>query len=163
MKKSNKKPRPQQAKRKNQSSAAPMQRERRSFLSMAGTIAVGVVVLGGLGFWGAKTVQASMIERDLTNIGQGTPAIVQVHDVQCQTCIALQREVRAALADIEEDTLDYRVADLNSNDGLLFASTYGAGHSTLLFFDADGNLTQQHVGPSDRVTLARAFEAHAAQ
>ncbi len=163
MKKSSKKNRPAKAKRKGPSTADPIQKERRSFLSMAGTIGGGVILLGGIGFWGVRTVQASVAERDLTQVGQGMPTIVQVHDTQCQTCIALQREARAALKQIDSADLDYRVADIKTEDGLLFASRYGAGHSTLLFFDGAGNMTQSLVGPNTRATLARAFEAHAAR
>lgn len=163
MKKSSKKSKPVKAKRHGGGQAAPIQKDRRSFLSMAGPIAGGALLLGVVGFWGVQTVQASVAERDLTQVGQGKPSIVQVHDTQCQTCIALQREVRAALKQVDEEQLDYRVADIKSEDGLLFASLYGAGHSTLLFFDADGNLTQSLIGPNDRGTLARAFQSHAAR
>ena len=163
MKKSNKKNRSAKTKRKDAQPQAPQKKERRSFLSMAGTVAGGIVLVGGVGFWGARTVQAAMVERDLSQVGQGVPTIVQVHDTQCQTCIALQREVRAALKGVDNSALHYRVADLNSDDGLFFASRYGAGHSTLLFFDGTGNMTQRLVGPSDRDTLARAFNAHATQ
>lgn len=161
MKKTRKTNKPAKAKRKGGIAAAPAQKDRRSFLSMAGPIAGGAILLGGVGFWGVQTVQASVAERDLTQVGQGKPTIVQVHDTQCQTCIALQREVRAALKEVDEAALDYRVADIKSDDGLLFASLYGAGHSTLLFFDEDGDLTQRLIGPNDRGTLARAFLSHA--
>ncbi|MCK0096607.1 hypothetical protein MWU60_13585 [Yoonia sp. F2084L] len=160
MKKSKKKNRP--TKTKGQPARAPAQKNRRSFMSMAGTIAGGAVLLGGAGFWGVRTVQASVAERDLSGIGQGTPTIVQVHDTQCQTCIALQRELRAALQEMDEHDLSYRVADIKSEDGLTFAARFGAGHSTLLFFDGEGNLTGRLIGPNDRQTLARAFGRHAA-
>lgn len=120
-------------------------------------------MLGGIGFWGVRTVQASVAERDLTQLGQGQPTIVQVHDTQCQTCIALQREARAALKQVDNPDLDYRVADIKSEDGMLFASRHGAVHSTLLFFDGEGNLTRRLVGPNTREMLARAFESHVAR
>lgn len=162
MKRSNKKAKPRKSNRKAAPVSAPTSKNRRSFLAMAGTIGGGAVLLGGIGFWGARTVQASITERDLTKVGQGTPTIVQVHDTQCQTCIALQREVRAALKEVEATDLGYRVADIKSDDGLAFASRYGAGHSTLLLFDGDGALSDRLVGPNDRQTLARTFKAHAA-
>ena len=159
MKKTNKKRRP--AKAKGRATPAPTKpTNRRSFLSMAGTIGGGAILLGGVGFWGVRMVQASVAERDLTGIGQGAPAIVQVHDTQCPICIALQREARAALKEVSQSDLIYRIADIKTDDGIAFASRFAASHSTLLFFDGDGNLTQRLVGPNNRQTLTRAFEAH---
>ena len=161
MKKANKKQRTSKAKGK--TPAAPVKpRNRRSVLSLASTVFGGVVLVGGIGFWGVQTVLASVAERDLTDVGQGLPAIVQVHDTQCQPCIALQREARAALKDVSQDDLLYRVADLNSDNGIAFASRYAANYTTLLFFDIDGALVQRLVGPNDRETLTRAFTAHIA-
>lgn len=159
MKKSSKKPRPAKARNKDAKPKQPVQ-TRRSFMSMAGTIGAGVVVVGGIGFWGVRTVQASVAERDLTQVGQGIPTIVQVHDPQCPVCNALQREVRAALKDIDPGALDYRVADIKTEDGMAFAARYGASHSTLLFFNRTGNLDGRLVGPSDRERLADAFASH---
>ena len=163
MKKSKSHNRPKSKKHTGASSAAPAKANRRSFLSKAATIAGAVVLVGGVGIWGVRSVQASMVERDLTQIGQGKPAIVQVHDAQCPTCVALQREVRAAFKDLEADVLDYRIADIKTDEGLLFASLYGAVHSTLLFFDDNGQMVGRLVGANDRSTLARAFADHIAR
>jgi len=160
VKKSKNKPRPAKAKRNPQQAEAPTKNSRRSFLASAGTIGVGVVLAGGIGLWGVRTVQAAVAERDLSVVGQGTPVIVQVHDTQCQICIALQREARAALDTIDQDALAYRVADIKSDDGVAFAARYGATHSTLLFFDGQGNLSGRLVGPNDRQMLAQAFLTH---
>lgn len=161
MKKTPKKRRTAKAQRKGLPAQQPVKADRRSVLSMLGTLGGGALVVGGLGFWGVRTVQASLAERDLTIVGQGVPTIVQVHDTQCPTCIALQREARVALKQLNVDQLVYRIADIKTEDGLAFSSRFGAVHSTLLFFDADGQLTQRLVGPNDRHTLARAFQAHA--
>jgi len=155
MKKQNKKQKP--TNRKATREKAPVQKERRSFLSIAGTIGVAAAVVGGVGFWGAQTVMASMAERDLTGLGQGTPAIVQVHDVQCAPCIALEKEVRRTLSDFDDEQLDYRIADLGTDAGVLFASRYGASHTTLLLFDGDGELTGRLNGIQDKETLVRTF------
>ncbi len=160
MKKPNKRKRQNAPKQNNPVSQKPAKLSRREFLSKAGTIAGGVVLVGGIGFWGARTVQASVAERDLTEVGQGIPTIVQVHDPQCEICIALQREVRVAFEDFDQDALAYRVADIKTDTGLAFAGQYGAVHSTLLFFDERGNLSQRLVGPNNSATLARAFAAH---
>ncbi|MEJ8561391.1 hypothetical protein QTO30_09285 [Yoonia sp. GPGPB17] len=162
MKKSKNKPRPTKSKRKQPTAAQPVKKSRRSFLSLAGTVAGAALVLGGVGFWGVRTVQAAVTERDLSVVGQGSPTIVQVHDTQCQTCIALQREVRAALAEVDE-SLEYRVADIKTANGIAFASRFGATHSTLLFFDSAGNLTDRMVGLNNRDRLAVAFQSHLAR
>jgi hypothetical protein len=161
VKKSNKKPRQSKTRNKDDKPKEVV-KTRRSFMSMAGTFGIAAVVIGGIGFWGVRTVQASVAERDLTQIGQGMPAIVQVHDPQCAVCNALQREARAALKGFDADQLDYRVADIKTNDGVAFAARYGASHSTLLLFDKAGELSARLVGPSDRDTLARAFASHVA-
>ena len=159
MKKTNKKPRPAKARNKDGTPKVLVQ-TRRSFMSMAGTFGVGAAFIGGVGFWGVRTVQASVAERDLTQIGQGVPTIVQVHDPQCAVCNALQREARAALKQIDPSQLDYRVADIKTDDGIAFAARYGASHSTLLLFDETGTLSGRLVGPSDRDRLAQAFANH---
>jgi hypothetical protein len=160
MKKANQKKRSGAAKQKGQAPQAPAKKDRRTFLTSAGTIAGAAILLGGIGFWGTRAVQASVAERDLTQIGQGIPTIVQVHDAQCTTCVALQREVRSALKAFDDTTLDYRVADIKTEDGLAFASQYGAVHSTLLLFDANGALSGRLVGPIDRARLALVFAEH---
>lgn len=161
MKKTPKKRRAAKASGKQKRTAQSVKTNRRSFLSMLGTFGGGALVLGGVGFWGVRTVQAAVAERDLSIVGQGQPTIVQVHDAQCQVCVALQREARGALKQIDPDALAYRVADINTEEGLAFSSRFGAVHSTLLFFDNQGQLTQRLVGPNNRQTLARAFQAHA--
>lgn len=157
MKKSNKRKPPNRAKRKPTTPHAPVKADRHAFLSRVGTIAGTAILLGGLGFWGISAVQASVAERDLTQVGTGTPTIVQVHDAQCSTCVVLQGAVRTALKEFDKATLDYRVADLKTDDGLSFATRHGATYTTLLFFDGDGNLNRRMVGVNDSTTLVRAF------
>lgn len=163
VKKSKNKRRSAKSKRKQPVSEQPVKQDRRSFLSRAGTIGGAALIVAGVGFWGVRTVQASIAERDLSVVGQGLPTIVQVHDTQCQTCIALQREVRAALKDVGDADLEYRVADIKTDDGIAFASRFAATHSTLLFFDAAGNLTDRMVGPNTRDRLTSAFQSHIAR
>jgi len=155
MKKSNKRPR--KTKRKGAASAAPAPAkvDRRSVLSRFGTIALFGVAVAAVGFWGVRAVQASVAERDLTRVGTGTPAIVQVHDINCSTCIVLQQQTRTAMDALGDDAPTYLIADLNSDNGLAFAAQYGAGQTTLLLFDDDGNLTRRVVGvtPPDQLEM----------
>jgi hypothetical protein len=158
MKKSKKKAKP--AKAKPQPNIQPQSKSKRAFLSSAGPLLGGAVLLSGVGFWGVRTVQASVAERDLTKVGLGTPTVVQIHDPQCVSCAELQRETRAALKHFDSTELGYLVADLNTQDGLAFASRYGAEHVTLLLFDGAGRPRQRIVGVTDRDTLQQAFAAH---
>ncbi len=136
---------------------------RRNVMAMAPYLVAGVVVAGGLGFWGVSTVRADLAEQDLSIIGDGVPVIVQVHDPTCPICIDLQRETRAALAMMPDETIAYRVASLTSDVGSAFATRHGSAHATLLFFDAGGTLTRRLQGAQDRDVLLAAFTAHAGQ
>jgi len=51
---------------------------RRELISYAQMGGIGAVALGGGGFFFARSVAAAACEADLTKIGKGTPAIVQI-------------------------------------------------------------------------------------
>lgn len=146
--------------RKAKQAAAPAPKTRRSFLAMAPYIIGGIIVAGGIGYMGISTVRADLAEQDLSDIGNGIPTIVQVHDPACGSCIILEKETRAAFSDIDEDDLAYRIASLTSDVGSEFAAKHTAGFATLLFFDADGILTDRIHGETDRAELKTAFQAH---
>lgn len=55
------------------------------------------VVRGGLGYWVFSDVDASIGEHDFSKIGNGIPAVVQIHDSNCSVCRGLMRESREAL------------------------------------------------------------------
>ncbi|MBT0957848.1 thioredoxin family protein [Alphaproteobacteria bacterium KMM 3653] len=133
---------------------------RRSFMAYLPYILGGVVLAAGLGFWGVQSVQAHFAEQDTSIVGQGTPTIVQVHDVTCSSCVNLQRETRAALAALDEGEIHYRVANLTTEEGLAFASKYGASYTTLLLFDGDGTLSRRITGETPRSRLREVFLAH---
>jgi len=145
-----------------QAAKGPSKTSRRSFMALAPYIVGGAVVAAALGFWGVSSVQAKLAEQDTSVVGQGTPTIVQVHEVTCAACVNLQRETRAALATLEDGDLNYRIAYLSSESGLAFASEYGASYTTLLLFDGDGNLSRRIVGETPRNMLRAAFMAHIA-
>ncbi len=132
---------------------------RESIGRIATFAAIALLVMGGA-WWSVASVQADRHEQDLSRLGKGTPAIVQVHDPNCAPCLALERETRAALKNFEEDQLTYLVASLTNTTGQAFASRHRAGYATLLFFDASGTLTRSIRGPSDRDTLTTAFQSH---
>ncbi|MDJ0828081.1 MAG: hypothetical protein QNJ16_21575 [Rhodobacter sp.] len=138
----------------------PQTMDRRRVLSLARNGGIAAAVLGGTGLFGVRSVMATVAEHDLTRVGQGKPAIVQVHDPQCPTCTALQRETRRALDSFEECDLVYLVANIRTVDGSSFANTHRAPHVTLLLFDAHGTLRQSLNGMRYRQELREVFRAH---
>lgn len=135
----------------------PPERNRRAFLR---NVAIGVLAAGVVGFFSVQSVQATMAEHDLTQIGQGVPSIVQIHDPNCGLCRDLQRETRAALKSFDPEKVLYRVANIKSHDGAALANLHGVPHVTLLLFDADGALRSTLRGPTTRADLRVAFESH---
>ncbi len=161
MKKSTQNRRPKGQKRKGQPAAAtvPAPRvSRRAFGQWLGFGAAVVVVGGGAAAYGVTSFMASLAEQDLSEIGNGTPAIVQIHDPQCPTCTTLQREARVALEDLDSDTYQYRVASLISTDGLAFAQQYGVGRVTVMLFDGAGNVVDVLTGPRTADQLRLRFQ-----
>ena len=104
-------------------------------------IAAGVVGIGG--WFVVSDVQATIQENDLTRIGNGVPAIVQIHDPQCSQCLALQKASRAAMEGFDDAELQFLVANIRGGKGGSFAGKHGARHVTLLYFDGKGN--RQHI------------------
>ncbi|WP_415921145.1 hypothetical protein [Tateyamaria sp. SN6-1] len=124
--------------------------------------AAGAVLLAGGGFWAASSFRTYAAEHDLTRVGQGDPAIVQIHDPQCPTCTALQKQTRRALRDFDDCGLTYLVADIKTPDGAAFARRFNVPHVTLLLFDGEGTLTRTIQGLQQAPQLAEAFAAHKA-
>ncbi|MEL6565736.1 MAG: hypothetical protein AAFQ59_14955 [Pseudomonadota bacterium] len=129
--------------------------------ALGGGAAGSALVLGG-GFWGVSSFRTYAAEHDLSRVGQGAPAIVQVHDPQCPTCTALQKQTRRALRDFDGCGLTYLVADIKTPEGAAFARRYNAPHVTLLLFDGAGDLKRTVRGLHDSPHLAEVFAAHKA-
>ncbi|MEM9046755.1 MAG: hypothetical protein AAGC81_18900 [Pseudomonadota bacterium] len=135
---------------------------RRRALNLAINAGLGLAAVGG-GWYVFSEVRAGIVEGDLSRIGQGVPMVVQIHDPQCQQCIALQRETRAALEGFSEDELQYVVANIRQPSGRKLASLHGVPHVTLLLFDANGTMREAIQGVSDRAYLSTAFQRHLAR
>ena len=75
---------------------------RRDVLRLGGFAALGLLAAGGATYAGVGAYRAYKFEHDLTRIGQGKPAVVQVHDPQCSVCLALQSETRRAMRQFGE-------------------------------------------------------------
>ncbi|MEL7137797.1 MAG: hypothetical protein AAGE83_01735 [Pseudomonadota bacterium] len=141
----------------------PAKMDRRALLGWLKVGGVAAVALGGVGYFTVSSVMATIAEHDLSRIGQGKPAVVQIHDPNCTMCITLQREARAALSEMEPEALDYVVANIRTADGRAYANRHNARHVTLLLVDGRGRVRQVLEGPNTRETLAPAFAEHAAR
>ena len=119
------------------------------------------VAAAGVGGWYlVAEVRAGLREEDLSQIGNGIPAVVQIHDPQCPHCRALQRETRDALAAFDDGDLQYLIANIRTPEGRRFATTHGVGHVTLLLFDGAGERRDVLVGANTSEHLERAFHRH---
>jgi len=136
-------------------------RQRRAFLRKLRNGGIAAVVIGGGGWFGVRDVQTTMREHDLSRIGNGMPTVVQIHDPQCPTCVALQREVRDAVCEVGEAKLQFLVANIRTAKGRELADRHGVGHVTLLLLDGDGQRQRILTGPRKRDQLAGAFRDHA--
>ena len=99
------------------------------------------------------------INHDLSQIGQGIPAVVQIHDTSCALCNQLRRNASSA-ADRFGDRLLYRIADIDTAQGRQLQLRHEVPHVTLLLFDGKGELQRVLTGVKSSETLYRAFEAH---
>ncbi|MCG8360854.1 MAG: thioredoxin family protein [Kiloniellales bacterium] len=136
---------------------------RRDFLRRMSHGALGLAAVGGVGWYVVEEVRASIREKDLSLIGNGTPSVVQIHDPQCPRCRALQRETREALEAFDDGELQYLVANIRTAEGKRLANAHRVGHVTLLLFDAEGRKRDVLVGPSTADILTRAFRRHLAR
>lgn len=142
-----------------QSQSQPSSVTRRTVLG--GGAVASAVVLGG-GFWGISSFRLYASEHDLTRVGNGDLAIVQIHDPQCPTCTALQKQTRRALRDFDDCGMAYLVADITTPEGAAFARRFNAPNVTLLLFDAQGELQRRVQGLQQAAALAEVFAAHKA-
>lgn len=114
-------------------------KSRRDFFATLSNVALVTAATGGVGWYFIGEVCATTRENDLTRIGNGIPAVVQIHDPECPRCRALQKETRDAMTNFEEKELQYLVANIRLDKGRQLARKHGVGHVTLLLFDGKGN------------------------
>ncbi|WP_298919970.1 hypothetical protein [uncultured Roseobacter sp.] len=133
---------------------------RRDVFKLVRNGAIGATLVGGGGYLAFGSFQAYAAEHDLTRIGQGKPVVVQIHDPQCPTCTALQKQTRKAFKQFGECDLVYLIADITTPDGRAFAVRHGVGNVTLLLFDGGGALHRTVQGLHDSDELDAIFKAH---
>ncbi|WP_299292688.1 hypothetical protein [uncultured Tateyamaria sp.] len=130
--------------------------------SVLGGGAIGSALVLGGGFWGISSFRTYAAEHDLSRVGDGTLAVVQIHDPQCPTCTALQKQTRRALRAFDGCGLTYLVADIKTPEGAAFARRFNAPHVTLLLFDGQGGLHRRVQGLQQAAALEEVFSAHKA-
>lgn len=143
--------------------AADKKKSRREFLTTLKNTGLIVTVSGGIGWFFVSDVCAATREADLERIGNGIPAVVQIHDPQCPSCIALQRETREAMSNFDEGELQYLVANIKSDKGRELANKHQVRHVTLLLFDGKGNRQRTLTGPNSSGYLKSVFKSHLAR
>ncbi len=144
--------------KKRKAAATTEEPTRRDVLKLARNGAIGTVALGGAGWWAVSGVRAVAAEQDLTRLGDGRPAVIQVHDPQCSLCAQLQRETRVAMKCFEEEDLLFLVANIRTDQGAQFASAHGLPHVTLVLMDDAGRVQQVLQGVRHRDELKSHFQ-----
>jgi len=115
----------------------PRKWARRAFLALAVLAIPGLIV--------GMEVRQNQIRQDVRVIGEGQPVVVQAHDPTCPDCRTLLDNLEQAHADFD-DRVVLRVVDITSGSGRDFARQYGVGRTTLLLFDASGELLRTIEG-----------------
>jgi hypothetical protein len=86
---------------------------------------------------------------DLSAVGNGIPAVVQIHDPDCGLCQQLRSNLIKAADDVPAKTLQVLIADVSTAAGANFAFRHDSPHVTLLFFDSEGRLVERLQGVKD--------------
>ncbi|WP_187431524.1 hypothetical protein ROLI_009000 [Roseobacter fucihabitans] len=139
---------------------ARLEPTRRDVIKLLRNGMIATVAVAGGGYFAMGSFRVYAAEHDLSRVGQGKPVVVQVHDPQCPTCTALQKQARKALYGFGECDLVYLIADITTVEGRAFAVRHGVGNVTLLLFDGRGGLQQAVEGLHSRDELDVIFKAH---
>lgn len=135
-----------------------MQAKRRRDSVLLGV--VGVLAIGAIGalIWFFATLENK--EEDYSIVGLGEPAIVQIHQLNCNDCDILRANTKRALNEIDDDRLHYRIAYLHKPEGIAFASKHGAARqTTLVLFDKFGRKQGVYYGVQEVDMLLARFNA----
>ena len=115
-------------------------------------IVLAAMATTGLAFY----KQQYEIEHDLSVIGNGLPTVVQIHDPNCPLCRQLKKNTETALQKYG-DTIQYRIADISTTKGKVFANRLKVKHVTLLLFDENGEPQQTITGVRESDGLRHIF------
>ena len=142
-----------------QASAAPARAKTRRWREIR-QFTIFFVLLGAVVGTGLAAFKHNYdVSHDLSVIGKGVPAVVQIHDPGCSLCNQLRRNASSA-ADRFGDRLLYRIADISTPEGRQLQLRHEVPHVTLLLFDGEGNLRKVLNGVKEDDILERTFELH---
>jgi hypothetical protein len=134
-------------------------RRRRNRIIAIGAALVLVALASGAGLYMYNQGEDRI--RDLSAVGRGVPAVVQVHDATCPVCTELRANVDRIDHRFSDDELLIRIADVHTDAGVEFAARYTtARRATLLFIDGGGELVEVHTGALEPRDLEILFERH---
>lgn len=134
--------------------------KKRKTLRLLRNLAIAAPVVGVAGFLSVRSVQATICEADMTKIGKGRVAVVQIHDPNCQLCAALQKQTRRAMKSFDADSYRFLVANIKTDDGRAIAARYRVPHVTLLLFDKRGDMVRVVRGPVNQDALENILAVH---
>ena len=117
------------------------------FGSWSSTLLTLLLLTGAGSVWWWQQHSAGE-EYDLSRIGTGQPAVVQVHDPTCVACRQLQRTVASLQKEFRSD-FDFLIADLSRPEGQAFANQQRVRSVTLVFFAEDGQRLGELEGPQE--------------
>ncbi len=158
-KKSSLKGSPTNREKQREEKAERAKRRKRHRILRGSLIAAAVLAIGGGGLFALNMREEKV--RDLSVVGTGTPAVVQVHDITCPVCTELRGNVESISGNYSDRELFIRVADVATDEGLAFAAEHtSARRATLLFIDGEGNLVEEHSGALSRADLRMLFDRH---
>ncbi len=147
--------------KKNINSNSP-QKKKMSKRELYSTIRSWVIMIAlalGAGYFIISEVNASIKEHDLSRIENNIATVVQIHDPQCPSCLALQKQAKSALSEIDSDSVDYVIANIRTKKGRDFANSYRVPHVTLLLFDNKGRLKRTLSGQRQAEEIKREIES----
>nr|WP_163502009.1 hypothetical protein [Halomonas socia] len=115
-------------------------------------VLVAVAILAVPAAWFAMEARQAREISDLSVIGEGAPLVVQVHEPGCSSCEQLLEQTQEARSRLDEE-LTLRRANIASTGGRRFANEYGVSQSTLVLFDARGEVVdiKRSVVPADEL------------
>ncbi|MEX0280968.1 MAG: hypothetical protein AB3N13_07220 [Arenibacterium sp.] len=148
---------------KSQKASAPVAPEsptRRMAMRQIATYAGGAALLIGGGGVLAMDYRKSLVEHDLSVVGEGVPVVVQIHDPQCSMCTALQKQTRRALKSFSGEDVLYRIANIRTEEGAEFQMNAGLPHVTLVLYNGSGERVHVIQGVTQASVLEQAFQTY---
>ena len=127
---------------------------RRTFISTGVAALLGIPAYFGVSAY----IDQQAVLHDLSIIGDGHPVLVQIHDPQCPRCRTLLSSVESVLKDYP--SLKFRIANIKTGSGSVFAGRHGVSNVTLLLFNPNGEKIDTGVGFQDKDEVREFIAQH---